>query len=305
MTQLLQDFLPILLFIATGIVLRRVGILSGTDGRGLSRLVLYLTLPAISFVALYKAELDASLLLLSFLGVAIPMILIGVAYVIGGWLRLEPAEKGVFICTASVTNLGFFLFPIFQQLYGFEGLARLAIYDAGNAIIAYLVSYGIARHYGGRMREGEGFAMNWRAIATSPGLWAVALGLGFNSAGVVIPAPIMDALETAASANVLLVMLALGYYLTPQMENTRLVVLGILIKMGGGLLLGLAAATIFQLDGLSRIVVIMAPAMPTGMTTLIYAVNEGLNTRLAAVMVSAMIIVGFGLVMLLSAAVTV
>lgn len=305
MSQLLQDFLPILLFIATGIVLRRVGVLAEADGRGLSRLVLYLTLPAVSFTALYRAELDASLFLLSLLGVMIPLVLIGVAYGVAGWLGLEPAEKGVFICNASVTNLGFFLFPIFQQLYGFEGLARLAIYDVGNAIIAYMVSYGIARHYGGRLREGTAFTMNWRAIATSPGLWAVALGLSANLSGLVIPAPVTDALETAAGANVLLVMLALGYYVTPRLDQPRLVLLSITIKMFGGLALGLAAAAIFQLDGLSRVVVIMAPAMPTGMTTLIYAVNEGLNTRLAAVIISASIIVGFVLVVVLSAAVTV
>ena len=94
-------------------------------------------------------------------------------------------------------------------------------------------------------------------------------------------------------------MLGVGIFIEPRPYKTRLVGLGLVMRMGVGLLLGLLVATLFNLTGLTRLVVIMAAGMPTGMTPLIYAANEDLDAELAANLISYSFIVGFVLVMIL------
>jgi malate permease and related proteins len=297
-SSLLLNFLPFALALGLGFGYKRLGILNNQDGRTISKLVVNLTLPAAAFTALYRAELSADVLVLSLLGLVIPLLQMGLAYGVTLWHRLPDPERGVFLCNAGVTNLGFFLYPIFLQLYGFDALARLVMFDIGNAFMAFAVSFAVARYYGARNRGT--LAINWRALLLSPPLLALPLGLFCNSAGVVLPSTLTDLLEAAANANILLVMVGLGVYIEPRLYKPRLVAGGLAMRMGVGLLLGIAVASVLQLTGLNRLVVIMAAGMPTGMTTLIYAATEELDAELAANLISYSLIVGFGLVILLA-----
>jgi hypothetical protein len=303
MGDLINNFIPFLLAIAVGYAFKQVGIFETRDGQALSKVVINVTLPSASFVAILRADLGGGVLLLSVMGFAIPALSLIPARWIGQRFGLDARTMGVFLCNVSVTNLGFFLFPIFLEIYGFDGLARLAIYDIGNAFSAFLVSYGIAKYYGA-LAEGRDpeRAFNWRALVLSPPLLAVVAALSVNALGWQPPAPVMTILETGATSNSLLVMLGLGIFIAPRLPRPALVASGVALKMGLGLALGLVGATLFGFSGLDRVVAIMAPAMPTGMTTLIYAVNEGLDAELGATLVSVQIIAGFVMVVVLTAA---
>jgi predicted permease len=299
MPAILMNFAPFLLARGLGFAYKRTGIFGQADGRVIARLVVNVTFPAVAFTALYRAALTPDVLFLPLLGFCIPVIQMGVAYIVARRIQLPDDELGVFLCNAGVMNLAFFLFPIFQQLYGFEALTHLVIFDTGNALMAFLVTYAVARSFGSR-NKGQ-IAMNWRGLLLSPPLLVLPLALLLNYADVALPDSITRLLDVAANANVLLVMMTLGIYIEPRLYKIRLVALGLLMRFGVGLLLGLLAAALLNLSGLNRLIVVMGAAMPTGMTVLIYAANEGLDAELAANLISYSLIVGFGMVMLLSA----
>ncbi|MAS35119.1 MAG: hypothetical protein CL610_14000 [Anaerolineaceae bacterium] len=297
MPALLSEFLPFILALVLGFSYKRLGILTREDGRVIARLVVNVTFPAVAFTALYHATLSADILLLPVLGLCTPLGQMLIAYLLARRIRLPDAEMGVFLCNAGVMNLAFFLFPIFLQLYGFDALTRLVIFDTGNALMAFLVTFAVARYYGSR---GKGqIAFNWRGLLLSPPLLVLPVALLLNYGNVALPPAITDLLDVAASANMLLVMLGLGIYIEPRPYKTRLVALGLFMRMGLGLLLGVIVVSVLNLGGLNRLVVLMGAGMPTGMTSLIYAANEGLDTELAANLISYSFIVGFVLVMVL------
>lgn len=299
MPDILLNFVPFLLALALGFAYKRIGIFGQTDGRVIARLVVNVTFPAVAFSALYRATLTPDVLFLPLFGLLIPLTGMGITYGVGRRIRLPDHEMGVFLCNAGVTNLAFFLFPIFQQLYGFEALTHLVIFDTGNALMAFLVTFAVARYYGSR-NKGQ-IAMNWRGLLLSPPLMVLPLALILNAADVALPDSVARLLDVAANANTLLTMITLGIYIEPRLYKLRLVALGLVMRFGVGLLLGLLVATLLNLTGLNRLIVIMGAAMPTGMTVLIYAANEGLDAELAANLISYSLIVGFGMVMLLSA----
>src|SRR5690606_26573578 len=182
-----------------------IGIFGQTDGRVIARLVVNVTFPAVAFSALYRATLTPDALFLPLFGLLIPLTGMRIAHGVGRRIRLPDHEMGVFLCNAGVTNLAFFLFPIFQQLYGFEALTHLVIFDTGNALMAFLVTFAVARYYGSR-NKGQ-IAMNWRGLLLSPPLMVLPLALILNATAVALPEPVTRLLDVAANANTLLTMI--------------------------------------------------------------------------------------------------
>jgi predicted permease len=68
--------------------------------------------------------------------------------------------------------------------------------------------------------------------------------------------------------------------------------LTVFLRMGVGLLLGLAIVFLFNMQGLDRIIVIMGSAVPIGMVPMVYAASEGMDTEFAAACISLSIIIG-------------
>jgi predicted permease len=62
--------------------------------------------------------------------------------------------------------------------------------------------------------------------------------------------------------------------------------------MGGGILLGFAAADVLGLIGLQRAVVILVAGMPSAVTAVIFAAEAGLDEELTASIVALSVVVG-------------
>ena len=68
--------------------------------------------------------------------------------------------------------------------------------------------------------------------------------------------------------------------------------LTVALRMGLGFALGQVLVLVNQLQGLERLAVAMGTAMPSGMAVLVYAAAEGLDTELAAGVVSMGLVAG-------------
>jgi predicted permease len=71
--------------------------------------------------------------------------------------------------------------------------------------------------------------------------------------------------------------------------------LGVLVRMGGGLLLGFVAASLLNLSGVERVVVILVAGMPAAVTAVIFAAETGIDEALVASIVALSICLGVAL----------
>lgn len=283
------------LIFLVGAFANRWGFFNENDGRVLSKLIIYFTMPALGFLSLanHNGRLE-DFIILPAIGIGIPIALLGVSLIVYKRLRLPARTEAIFLSSATVANLGYFLYPFFSQLYGTEGLASLVIYDIGNTVIAYSLTYYIIIKYS---NEEKNFFRDFAKILKFPPLWAALLGALF---GIVIritnwelPDFMKGSLVIASQANTLLAMLLLGMNLKIRMRFRKAVVLAILIRMLGGMVLGLTCASILGLTGTAKIVAILAPGMPVGLTNLVYAVQKDLDADFAANLVTLSLLVGF------------
>ena len=71
-----------------------------------------------------------------------------------------------------------------------------------------------------------------------------------------------------------------------------LAALGVVVRMGGGLLLGFATAFLLNLTGLERAIVILVAGMPSAVTAVIFATETRLDEHLVASIIALSICLG-------------
>lgn len=90
--------------------------------------------------------------------------------------------------------------------------------------------------------------------------------------------------------------MAVGMFLRPNRAQAGLVLQFIGIRMILGGLLGWALARLLGLEGLDLIVASVGSSLPAGTTALVLSGAEGLDTSLAASLVSSSLVVGIVLI---------
>lgn len=301
----LSDFIGqtyhVLALAALGALLRQLGLLKQGDGEVLANVVISTTLPAAIFSSIARTSVSLTsvgLLLLS--AAAIPVLQYLVGRVIVGRLNLERGTRGVFLASTTVSNLGFFLFPLFAVQYGAEGLGRLAVYDIGNSLLGNSLTYYLAVSHGSQAERSV--QENLKKVLTLPTLWAGVLGLVVSLAGWELPAVAAKILDPLAQANVPLAMLTVGIFIELRLNHVGAMAVALLVKMGLGWVLGQGAVTLLGLESLDHLVVTAAPAMPVGLIVLAYAAREKLDTEFAANLISLSILAALIVTPLLLAA---
>ncbi len=284
-----------LLLIALGYLVKRVGLLSRDDGRTVNRLVLYLTLPAVNVLALARAHLSWHLLLP-------PVTLLLAALLIcfgGGWvarrLALARQDRGTFLVSLCGLMLSM-AYPFFEAGYGEEGVRAVAVCDLGNAVVVFAFAYALSFHYA---RMGQ---LNLKQIivkiATFPPIYAMLVGLVLNVARIEIGGLPAALLGMLARANSPLMLLSLGLYLdlNISLREARVLIVHALYKYGVGVVLAALLTWLLPVHGALAAAVFLTPLMPSTMSTLLYAAEQGLNPRLAAMLVSSSMVISLGII---------
>lgn len=283
----LRIFLLIALFVA-GLVARRRGWLAPPQAGSMLRLVITVGLPALFIADVSRIELRADLVSLPLSSLAIMLVTLGISLWAGRAMRLSRAEQGAFtLCGVSINNG--FLFPFVIAAWGAEGFAQMALFDFGHVIGQSTFVYALAAWYGG---HGASVAGILRRIFTFPPLWAVLVALALNVSDVALPEWLVVILRTVGQFVLLLVIVALGVLFDARLLRDGRVLAAVGLRMVLGLALGLALAWAFDLEGLTRSVLILGAAAPIGFSAVVFADREKLHRELAASAASISVLVG-------------
>jgi len=114
------------------------------------------------------------------------------------------------------------------------------------------------------------------------------IGLGLPSWLQYVLTPIH--LTTTPLASVVL---GLSISVSAMRAHFSLAMLGVVVRMGSGLLFGFAAVSVLDLIDLQRAVVILIAAMPSAVNAVIYAAETGLDQDVVASIVAVSICLGF------------
>ena len=263
---------------AAGFAARRAGWLKPPHAGRMLQLVITVGLPALFLADVSRIPLRADLVALPVSCVLIVLVTWMVSLVLGRGMQLPRAQQGAMtICGMSVNNG--FLFPFVIAVWGQVGFAQLALFDFGNARCQGSLVYAIAAAYGG---HGTGFAAIVRRVLGFPPLWALIAALLLNVSRVSLPPWLTPLLGTIGKLILLLVIVALGVLFDARLLRDARVLATLALRIALGLLLGAGCVWLFDLQGLTRAVVLLGSAAPIGFSAVVIANRENLDRELAA-----------------------
>ena len=274
-----------LLVMLAGAGARRLRILRREDGHLLVQVVLYLTLPALVFLILLRADLEPSLLLVPLAGWLVHLVMLGGTLLAVRLKRLEPPRGGAVVVSTAVGNTGFFGIPLIAASGAGFSVAAAVMYDAlSTGIITWTSTVAVASAMGDVDTRGVDWGRVWRALLLPP-MWAVAAGLAFNLAGVHdLPRAAERALEILSGAVLPLVMVYAGIMidfsgLRSVWREVAAISVGRLVVAAA---VGLGVALLLGFSGPTLHTVVLMSAMPTAMMSLVIGGRFGLRADIIA-----------------------
>ena len=187
--------------------------------------------------------------------------------------------------------MGSLLYPFMEAVYGDAGVQATAVSDLGNAIVIFVVGYYVSFRYATNGHFDARTAIK-KVLMFFP-IQAFVLGFLLNLVGVTLTGLPKDLVTAIASVNSPLMLLGLGIYLELDVsrKERRTVAVNLTYRYVAGALLAALALLVLPYRGTLRAAMFFMPLMPTSLSTLLYSVEQGLNPRLAAMLISTSMVI--------------
>ena len=277
-----EVLLPVVVVVTCGLALRRAFPL---DLQSLNRVSLYVLSPALIFTTLIRIEVTGDQALRLGLFSAISCLLMGVvALVCAGGLRLaRPSTAALVLCTMFL-NAGNFGLPIARFAFGEAGLQYALVFFIPQSVLSQVLAVMIARMGSGSARGA------WRGVLRMPQIYAVLGGVLLRLSGLDL-AHRQDALGSLfngaalmAEATLPFLLMLLGMQLAQgvAVENGRLTMLAVGLRLLVAPLLAYGLALLLGLSGLALHVAVLEASMPSAVNMVLYSMEFDTRPRFVA-----------------------
>ena len=272
----------VFLLIFVGYGSKKIRLFKAEDGGLLGSIVLYITLPAFVFDAIYNfhGSLPTGLWKVPVIGFAVEIGLAIIAYALGRALKLNRPTLGGFILASTFGNTGFLGYPVIQAAFHHpSALITAVLYDEiGMALPLYTLGMIIAAAFAGEKAD----LRQTLKAACSPAICVIPVAFLLRSHN--LPIPVTSAIHYLANGTVPLSMLTLGLYLsTSSMKGMALPILATCVLK----LVVLPAATFYAaraggISGITHSAMIVEAGTPTAVMSCVVASRYGANERFVA-----------------------
>lgn len=286
------QFVISFLIIALGYCLKKWNILKEKDGEAMARLIFNVTLPSLIIVTFHSITIDSSLMMLVVLGFVYGIIVA----ILGLFIFRKEArrDKGMLGMLIPGFNIGLFAYPLVQGIWGEVGIKYFGMFDIGNAIITFGVSYLIGSYY-----AKEDVVLNFKHVAGKMGrsipLMTYVIIFIINLTGLPLPGTVIDITSVISKANMPLSLLLLGIYLNFSFQKSYWKGIGRVlgIRYGVGLFFGLLGFFLLPVDDMFRYTVLIALILPMATSVLPYSVEFKYNQKFVGTAANLSILISF------------
>jgi hypothetical protein len=292
-TGVIDRLVYVLVFLAAGVVAQLTGVLDGRWTARLNDLAFYVALPALVFAAVYGRSLRA---------------LVSPSLVGGLWLALFGTALAAWVVHrhyASATRRGVATMQSYHTSVGVLGLPLVAaLFDAhvtavASAVLGIVALSQLPLTAFLLVRVGEAetrFRDEVGRFLGNPVLAALLAGVAVSTVGVPVPDPALATLDVLAELALPAALLCVGASLPLDARPTDLETTGAVVGLKLGLmpLLAWAAFSRLAVAPATLVAAVVMLAMPTAVSTFVYAGEFGGDDAFASTNVLATIVGSVG-----------
>lgn len=299
-----SQFFISLIIILIGYLIKRARIIKESDGEGLGKIIINVTLPSLILVKISNIDLYLDLFFLVLLCIGYSIIIAFISSKI--FNKEHRSTRGVLLMTTLGFNIGLFAYPLIEGIFGIEGLANIAMFDVGNAFIIFGLIYIIGSIFSPAFDTTKkiDYKMIMKKVSRNIPLVsyiiALVLNIGFGGFGGIL----YNMFDIIAKANNGLVLLLLGIYLNFKIDKDNWGRIGkvLILRYAGGIVAGVLCYILLPFDDLFKSILLISFILPIGMSVIPFVVQfkfEDKLIKLTAALTNMTIIISFGLMWLI------
>ena len=259
------------------------------DPEFISRLVLNVGAPCLMLSVLSSVEVD----LAAFKRTAFACVLIAALMAVLGVVipRVRGDDVRAFLPSFLFPNVGTMGLPVCMLAFGEQGLAL--------ALVFFMV-LSIAHFPAGILLAGGRDAGGFKGLLKMPILYAIVIGACLVMFNINLPQPIKNSVELIGGMTIPLMLITLGVSLQRlHVGQWQQALFYSVMRIGGGLLVGLLVVWLLGLEGVERGVVIVQAAMPVAVFNYLFAERFQREPQAVAGMVVMSTLISFATVPLI------
>ncbi|SDY63059.1 AEC family transporter [Tindallia californiensis] len=254
-----------------GYAARKTSVLEPSTVKGLSRLLMNVSLPALIVTAMqfpFDTEVLASSIQIVIISILAYIGIISFSYLYAKLSKEEPKRKDVIQFSLIFSNVTFMGFPVVNVIYGELGVFFAALYNMPFNLI--LLTLGVAIM--SRNAKGSGSRKgNIKKALMSPGIIALIIGFGLFIFSITLPKPLHQAVDMLGNTTTPLAMIIIGALLgdvslksIPGDKSLYLLIFNRLFLMP---LLAYIPLRLLGFEGMMLGIPVIIIAMPVGAVT--------------------------------------
>lgn len=288
--SLVSNLLYMLVLLGVGIAGRSLGVLTPSRRELLNALAFYVALPALIFSSTYAQQLDEVLTPALLAGLwSVLIVIVAASWIVHRSARSN-SERSVAIVQSYHGNLGFFGLPIVAATFGDVTTAKASILLGMGALTQVPLTILILVVLNERDAS---FADELQQFAKNPVILSLAAGLAVSLTGVPIPGVAATGLDVLSRFALPIAVVCVGGALSLESADVDRSTVGSVVALKVFLMPAIALAA-FSLLASSPSTVragVVMLAMPSAVSTYVYATEYGGDERLASVDVFATTVV--------------
>jgi predicted permease len=274
--------LSVFVLLLIGYGMKKIRLLQPSNCDVLNTVVIYITLPAFIFNAIYeyREPITLDVARIPLIGFAMIALVGLIAYILGRILRFEYGIIAGLILASSFGNTGFLGFPVVEAAFkSKEALFTAVLYDElAMALPLYTIGMVVAAGF-----MGEKFQLSrvgW--VLKLPQMWAIPLA--FLLRPFALPEPILAVLKYLANGTIPLVMISLGLSISAKSLKgyTLPVVIACILKLALLPFLTYYAAKMIGIKGIMLQTLTVEAGMPTAMMAGVLVAKFGKSVKYVA-----------------------
>ena len=240
------------------------------DSQMVTRLVSNVGVPSLVFSTLVRVDLDRTV----FMDMALASLLTSVIFFVVGFviLKLSGLPIRTYLNPIAFANTGNMGLSLCLLAFGDAGLALGIAYFVVNVILLLTVGIAVASN-----------RYHLKDMFRRPFIYAVASALFFMISGAEVPKVIASTTHLLGSFSIPLMLITLGVSLASlKIVNIKHAIFISICRLGIGVPVGFAVATLFGFSGAAYGIVVMMCSMPVAVITFLLAESYGADGRAVA-----------------------
>ena len=267
MTEIISKVLTFFVLIAIGYILKRTNLVDDLFTKGISRFILYVTLPALIIDSMnfnFSYEMFSNSVILLIAGGVLYTVLWFLGVVSAKALKITGDSRSVFLYAVLFGNVAYMGYPVVELIIGKEGVFYSAVFNIWFNVLTWTVGVRIMSHEASLPRK--------KALL-NPGMISVFVGL------VLFFTPLRlsfldEALGLLGESTIPLAMVVVGIILASTKLSTilksRIILFYSLLKLCIAPLIVFCLLSFVELPSVVEKILIIMSAMPAAANTSIF-----------------------------------